>query len=237
MIVRELPDAWLVVRQADHARLAGELLRLARVPELRDHPWRDALLRAAAEHDNGWWEEDAAPRLDPATGGPLDFRALSDAPRRELWRRGAERYAAEAPEVAALVAGHALRLAAMAEGEAWETFRGELAARRDEWLEAAAMSLVEAAEADRWLAAADALALAAAAGDDRLLPAAPWRVELAGAPDGFELRFAPFPFAGATRCELAARRLPARRFASAVELGVELATASRTPVSVRLVPL
>ncbi|MCM2268556.1 MAG: DUF3891 family protein [Thermoanaerobaculia bacterium] len=236
MIVRELADAWLVVRQADHARLAAELLRLARIPELAEHPWREALLRAAAEHDNGWWEEDAAPRLDPATGGPLDFRALPDAPRRELWRRGAERYADDDPAVATLVAGHALRLASQARGTEWEAFRAELAARRDEWLEAAAMLPEDAREADRWLAAADALALAVAAGDATLLPTAPWRAELGFDGDTVELRLAPFPYAGATRCFVPARRIPRRRYASAVELGVTLAGAPLRQSLVRLVP-
>jgi hypothetical protein len=234
MIVRELPGAWLVVRQADHARLAGELLRLARNPELAGHPWREALLRAAAEHDNGWWEEDAAPRLDPATGGPLDFRALPDAPRRELWRRGAERYAAEAPAVAALVAGHALRLASHATGTEWDAFRDQLAARRDEWLEEASMTPDDAREADRWLAAADALALAVAAADPDLLPAAPWRAELGFDGDSVELRLAPFPYAGATHCLLPGRLIPRRRYTSAVELGVALATATQVERPVRL---
>jgi hypothetical protein len=237
MIVRALPDGWLVVRQADHARLAGELLRLARIPELAEHPWRDALLRAAAEHDNGWWEEDAAPRLDPATGGPLDFRAISDVPRREIWRRGAERYAGEAPAVAALVAGHALRLASQATGAEWEAFRAELAVRRDAWLEAAAMSPDDAREADRWLAAADALALAVAAGDPALLPAAPWRAELEVDGTRIELRLGPFPFAGATRVALPVRRLAATRHDSAVALGVALATSPGLNVFVRLAPL
>jgi len=236
VIVRSIPEGWLVVRQADHARLAGEILRLARSPELVDRPWRDTLLRAAAEHDNGWWEEDAAPRLDPATGGPLDFRALPDEPRREVWRRGAERYAAEDPAVAALVAGHALRLASQAAGEEWEAFRADLAARRDDWLEAAAMTPDDARDADRWLAAADALALAAAAGDAALLPSAPWRAELGLDGDTVELRLDPFPYAGATRCLLPARALPRRRYASAVELGVALAAAPRAGRLVRLAP-
>jgi hypothetical protein len=137
---------------------------------------------------------------------------------------------------AALVAGHALRLASQAEGDEWSAFREELAARRDEWLEAATMTLEEAAEADRWLAAADALALAVAAGDPQLLPAAPWRAELELDGDIVELRLDPFPYAGTTRCRLPVRAIPRRRYTSAVELGLALAAAPRLERLVRLVP-
>ena len=64
MIVTTAPPGSRLVTQSDHARLAADLLRLFRLPELLEHPRRELLLRAIAEHDNGWWETDAAPRLD-----------------------------------------------------------------------------------------------------------------------------------------------------------------------------
>lgn len=240
MIVRPLATEWLVVAQADHARLAAEMLALLRLPELVDHPRRAALLRAVAEHDNGWWEEDAAPRLDAASGGPLDFRRLPEAPRRELWRRAVERHAAADPYVAALVAGHALRLHATLAGAEWEALRAGLATRRDELLAAAGASAGEAAADDRWLARADALALAAATGEAGLLAGFGGDGALAASADEVEIRLAPFDWAGATRFALPARRLPRRPkrgYASAVELGLALVTAPRAPVSVRLAPL
>jgi len=54
MLVRALDASLLVVTQADHARLAADLLALLRLPELAGHPRRAELLRAVADHDNGW---------------------------------------------------------------------------------------------------------------------------------------------------------------------------------------
>ncbi|KAB2958267.1 MAG: DUF3891 family protein, partial [Thermoanaerobaculia bacterium] len=112
VIVREAGDAWLVVTQADHARLAADLLALLRLPGLADHPRRAELLAAVADHDNGWWESDAAPRVEAARGRPLDFLSIPLDLRLEIWRRGIERFAAERPWGSALVAAHFLRLSA-----------------------------------------------------------------------------------------------------------------------------
>src|SRR5690606_41437469 len=87
VIVRRTGGELALVCQSDHARLAADLLALFRLPELAAHPRRDALLRAVADHDNGWWEGDAAPRADPATGAPSAFLGAPDRQRRALWAR------------------------------------------------------------------------------------------------------------------------------------------------------
>ena len=74
MIVTRTPSGSRLVTQADHARLAGDILRLVRLPELVEHPRRELLLRAVREHDNGWWEADSAPRLAASGSTALDFR-------------------------------------------------------------------------------------------------------------------------------------------------------------------
>jgi len=236
MIVR--PGGWgfRVVRQADHARLAGRMLALFRLPELLEHPRREELLRAVAEHDNGWWEEDAAPRLDPGSGGPLDFRAIPDPVRRSIWRRGVERYAALEPFVAALVAGHYLRLARrVLDDPDHAEEAAALAARRDELFEAAGVERATGIEDDRWLALGDALSLAASTGDPGFLQLPGWRAELHETPGALEMRLDPLPLAGATRFELDQRTLSGR-FADAVALGRALATAPTRRAAIRLVP-
>ena len=138
MIVLAAKDGVRLVTQADHARFAADLLRLFRVEEVARHPRRELLLRAVAEHDNGWWEADAAPRWDPATRCALDFRLLPTEERQEIWQRGVERFAGESPYLAALIATHALRLLQRWRPEpTWEDFGRALALRRDEWLVAA----------------------------------------------------------------------------------------------------
>ena len=70
---------------------------------------RDAILHAVAEHDNGWAEEDAAPRVDPATGQIFDFVSAPAGIRQAVWPRGIARLADD-PWAAALVAQHAITI-------------------------------------------------------------------------------------------------------------------------------
>jgi hypothetical protein len=238
VIVRATADSWWVIAQAEHARLAGEMVALLRAGELVGHPRRRALLRAVAEHDNGWWEEDAAPRLDPATGGPLDFRSLPAAARRELWPRAIERYAAAEPYLAALVAGHFLRIApAAALGGGGEALRAESDERRLELLERAGVSVDEAAADDRWLRLGDELSLAAATLDPAMVAAPGWRARVAAEAERIELLVAPFAWAGPTTFALEARRIGRGPYRDAVELGRALVAARRERLAVRLVPL
>lgn len=242
MIVSIVDNAWQVVRQADHARLAGEMVGLLRLPALVDHPRRDDVLHAVREHDSGWWEEDAAPRLDPATGGPVDFRKLDRGVRREAWRRGVERLAPERPYAAALVAGHFLRVGAAEDDDGAAPFREALSTWRDELLEEVGATAEQAREDDRWLALGDGLALAAACGDPVFVarpfdlgPSGELRASVEIADGVVELRLDPFPLAGATRFELSARRLTRDRLESDVELGLALAARPSDRVAVRLV--
>jgi hypothetical protein len=233
MIVRATPQGVRHVNQADHARFAADLLRLFRLPELVGRPRRDLLLRAVAEHDNGWWEADAAPYLAPDGIGALDFRALPPAPKQEIWRRGVERFADESPYLAALLAAHALRLSARFRAEpAWGDFRAALATRQAELLAASGCGPPELAADDRWLEFADALSLAVCAGESSLFAASEWQLTLRGA-EGTDVVLDPFPFAGTTVFELSCRSLPATRFDSAAALAVALATSPWQRLRVR----
>ena len=64
MIVVRRGASLVLVTQSDHAHFAAELLSLWRLDGFPDHPRRDDILFAVREHDNGWREEDAVPRLD-----------------------------------------------------------------------------------------------------------------------------------------------------------------------------
>ncbi len=238
MLVTPREDRRIVITQADHARLAASFLALFRLPDLLANPRREELLRAVAEHDNGWWESDSAPELDPATGGPRDFRALGRETRWAIWRRGVERFAAEAPYVAALVATHALRLHSDRAGEpAGLEFTAELARRRDELLELAGRSPAELAEDSAWLELADGLSLAACLAEPSFASGPGRRARCALRDAGSELAIAPFPLAGATWFTVACRELPAARAATPGELARRLATATWVELDIRLAPL
>lgn len=238
VIVRRSGGELALVCQGDHARLAADLLALFRLPELVAHPRRDALLRAVADHDNGWWEVDAAPRVDPATGAPVEFLDQPEALRRELWERGIARFAAADPGRAAQIAAHFLRLfGARATDPDW----GPLLERQREGLagllEVSGRTPAELAVDDRWLELADQLSLVACSGSTNPLEVASWRAEVGETPAGIELRLDPFPLAGTTVLTLRERRIEDRPYRRDAELALALAAARWRATGVRVSPL
>jgi hypothetical protein len=230
MIVVEDNTELLLVTQPDHARFAAQLLSLWRRRELREHPRRDLLLTAVREHDNGWREADAAPRIDPSSGRPYDFRSLPDEPRRELWRQGVERFATELPYVALLATEHARELHRGRLTEpGWTPFLAKLDERRDELLAAAALDVAELVGDYRWLELADTLSLAAC-----LRSAVPIvRPGLRARWQDGALEIEPFPLAGATTFEIPCRRIPDRRYGGEAELASALGAARWVRLAVR----
>src|SRR3954453_21006754 len=109
MIIQPGGSTQLLITQPDHAALAAAIVRQWTSGEFEESPRRSDILRAIAEHDNGWREVDAAPLVDRATGRILDFIHAPDAVRQGVWPRGVERLAGT-PYVAALVAQHAIEI-------------------------------------------------------------------------------------------------------------------------------
>ncbi len=128
MLKTRIGDAVWLVTQPDHAQVAGYLAAHwggvhdfaqpgAFAPA--DHPelLRQEVVQAIAEHDNGWWEWEAAPPIDPGDGLPL---GLTDASRYthddglNRWRLGVPRLAEVHPYVALLISYHAHWLYAFA---------------------------------------------------------------------------------------------------------------------------
>lgn len=85
MIVRSVQDEWWCVTQIDHARLAGLLVAAWRWEHAPPSP---STMRAITFHDVGWYDDDARPEWNPASGGPYAFTELPFHPRRlEAHRR------------------------------------------------------------------------------------------------------------------------------------------------------
>jgi len=105
MIVRPLPDGLLLIRQPDHAALAGALARAwgGPFPALRP---REAVELATRGHDDGWTEIDRAPVLDPRAGMPHTYRSLPTADALDVAERSVARVGAADPYAGWLVSRH-----------------------------------------------------------------------------------------------------------------------------------
>lgn len=106
MLVVERPHGRLrLVRQADHARIAGALA--ARWGNDRFSPSTPRAAVVAADlHDEGWVEPDARPLLDTATGRPLNFLDIDLRHHAEFYGRAVALARQEDPYAALLVSMH-----------------------------------------------------------------------------------------------------------------------------------
>ena len=122
MLKRREGDRFRLVTQPDHAALSGYLAAhwrngdFARPGDWDESPdgetlWREILF-GIGQHDNGWWEWEADPEIDPEDGLPLDFLQGSDEGGFARWRRGAARFERSHPFASVLVNRHAYWLQA-----------------------------------------------------------------------------------------------------------------------------
>lgn len=227
MIVRSTPDHFVLIAQHDHAALAAQFLSAWRADGLPAHPLRERILEATRLHDVGWQVEDAAPRVDTATGAPYDFITMPAEHRQAVWPRGVERLDAT-PYEAALVAQHALTIYRRYEGDpAFEPFFRDMAARRDALYQRCEATLpVEVLatfmQAYAWVSIADLLSLVACHGWTDTFDADHYRVTLSGT----RLRVEPDPFDGhEIPWRIAGRRLEARPYTSDADLRAAYAAA------------
>lgn len=234
MIVVTEQDSWRFITQPDHAAFAAELLSLWRAEGVPEHPRRAALLFAVREHDNGWREEDAAPRWDPERRRPHDFLTLPRPARIELWERGVARFAGEHPSAALLITRHARRLHRGRRGEeGWDGLLETFDELERGLAEETGATEEEIAGDDRRLDLLDTLSLAVCSG--RTDP-----FELHGVQARLRegvLELDPFPLAGATTFRVPCRRIPVRDYGRDAILGGELAAARWTGMTVRVAPL
>jgi hypothetical protein len=233
MIVRPDGNDWLLIRQPDHALLAGELAAQWGNERFAPPEPREPALRAVAWHDNGWEEWEAEPRVDPSTGTPYAFLNMPVEAFLAIWRRGVRRAMAEAAYVGLLVGAHARRLVEgrLAHGHDPPGVRQELAelvaeVRAEQERARRELAWDEAAEAqlganDALLKLSDALSLLFCCGPlaEQSFPDAPGsspatRTALRVTPvDAHTLGFDPYPFRVARfAVSVRARRVPQRRY-------------------------
>lgn len=106
MIIREQGDQLLVIRQTDHAFLAGFFAKEWGNDEFaRPEPFGSFCL-AAAEHDNGWSEWELQPTLDAKSRTPNTFMSIPTEEHIALYQRGIERLVKVDHYAALLVSMH-----------------------------------------------------------------------------------------------------------------------------------
>jgi hypothetical protein len=212
MIVRQAGEDLLFITQPDHAHLAAAIMQHS--VALTANPRRASILLAVAEHDNGWREADAAPRVDLTSGLPVDFLSAPTAVRQGVWPRGVARLMRD-PWAAALVAHHAITVFERYRGDgAWEWFFAELETTRTMMKNASRCSF-DALIADyRFVGLGDQISLTFCNGwrEERFDE---WTVELAGD----SVSVSPDPFGGASiPIEIGAKQIRRRVFADDSEL-------------------
>ena len=212
MIIRRQQDALIFIEQADHARMAADILSDWQADGFPSNPRREAILLAALEHDNGWREEDASTHVD-GTGDPLDFISVPAAVKHRIWPRAATRLADTDPYAGALVAEHALSLHGQQRADpAWRAFLDRMERLKQEILARCETSAADTLGPDYvFVRTVDQLSLIFCNAWTAPFPRPGGRTILKGT----TLELTPDPFEGRTiDLKVRARRLPVRTFAS-----------------------
>ncbi len=125
-------DSIRLIKQPDHAALSGLLAShwgndeftkpgfYAPAPDSK--ALRDEVVFGIAEHDNGWWEWEADPSIDPQDGLPRHFLDAHHDFGHERWIRGLRRFADARPYASLLISYHAYRLSDPSAPEEFSTF-------------------------------------------------------------------------------------------------------------------
>jgi hypothetical protein len=93
MIRRDDGGDWILIEQIKHANLAAAIARawgneqFERLTLDRDSPSTAATYHGVLHHDDGWSAWDWAPRIDPRTGMPRDFREMRMHDATAIWSK------------------------------------------------------------------------------------------------------------------------------------------------------
>ena len=106
MLKRRVDNQIWLISQPDHAAVSGYLASHwgneafsqpgYYLPSAQSELWRAEAIFGIAEHDNGWWEWEADPEIDPEDGLPLHLTGLTQQQGFERWRLGVSLFRARA---------------------------------------------------------------------------------------------------------------------------------------------
>ncbi len=106
MIVQPRDGQLLLIRQTDHAALAGVFAEHWGNADFALPSPRDPVIAAATHHDDGWLLWESAPRIDPSTRRPYQFTAMPLAEHIGFYRAGIEHVLTLAPYAGLLTLMH-----------------------------------------------------------------------------------------------------------------------------------
>ncbi|HZY83597.1 MAG TPA: DUF3891 family protein [Gemmataceae bacterium] len=106
MILQPRAAELLLIRQTDHAALSGVLAEHWGNAEFAPLAPRDSMVRAAAHHDDGWRQWEAAPRVDPRARRPYQFTDLPLAEHAAFYLSGVDEVASQDAYAGLLVCLH-----------------------------------------------------------------------------------------------------------------------------------
>lgn len=106
MIVQPQDGQLLLIRQTDHAALAGVFAEHWGNADFARPSPRDPLIAAALHHDDGWLLWEVSPRLDPSTRRPYQFTAMPVAEHVGFYRAGIESLLTLSPYAGLLTVMH-----------------------------------------------------------------------------------------------------------------------------------
>ena len=125
MLKTQVGQEYWCIEQPDHGVIAGYLAAHWGNSEFRrpghfvstsdPESLRGEVVLGIAQHDNGWWEWEATPELNPVSGLPLDLMDVFQAQQEGMsrWRRGIPRFAEAHPYAGLLTSFHAYWLYAV----------------------------------------------------------------------------------------------------------------------------
>lgn len=237
MVLRELGgDAVLCIGQPAHAWVSGQLARAwgnGFFPEPRP---RDELCLAAAQHDLGMAEWDAAPQLNPDTGWPMSFLEMPVETHLRLWGNAPGLALTQSRWVSLLVSMHGAYLyESRAEQPGVGEFLEAQRAFQDQLRASLGVSEEEAARNQRLLAAWDWMSLVLCRDDVPATIDAGRAVRVERVGEGV-VSVAPWPFrVDEVEVGVDARRLEGR-FEDQAALGEALRASPWERIALRLVP-
>lgn len=213
--------SWVLISQIEHSRLAGHLAAHWGREPFAPLEHRDCVLPAIYRHDDGWWQWEDAPMINPDTGAPRCFLEMPSDVAHAIWSRSVNLLADAGPLAQYMVAEHFCRLRRGgndADDPAVQQFLAEMQQRCDRWLDqwqagdpdhrtpAAARRAVDCLQ----LFDAFSLWLCCAPRESPLSLATPWGPQLTAAPVGERILVSPWPWtSGELQLTIDGRQIPA----------------------------